>query len=71
MSNSKRENLIELSNRCITVWEIDSRVGFEKEVLENYYKYGKLVTIGCLLNSETQIKINRVVICFRKVPTVS
>lgn len=59
MSTTKDKNLIELSNRCITVWEIDSIVGFEKEVFDNYYKYGKLVTIGCLLNSETQIKISR------------
>ena len=59
MKSQSDESVIEISNRCVTVWELDSRSGFEKEIFENYFKYGKLVSIGCLLNSETKIKLGR------------
>ena len=59
MKNHSDESVIEISNRCVTVWEIDCRNGFEKEVFENYFKYGKLIAFGCLLNSDTNIKIGR------------
>lgn len=59
MKSHSDESVIEISNRCVTVWELDSRSGFEKEIFENYFKYGKLVSIGCLLNSETKIKLGR------------
>ncbi len=59
MKSHSDESVIEISNRCVTVWELDSRSGFEKEIFENYFKYGKLVSIGCLLNSETNIKLGR------------
>lgn len=59
MKNHSDESVLEISNRCVTIWELDTREGYEQQIFENYFKYGKLVALGCLLNNETKIKLGR------------
>lgn len=59
MDKHSDNSVLEISNRNVTIWELDARPGFEEEVFKNYFKYGKLVSIGCLLNQQTKIKFGR------------
>ncbi len=59
MTTQNDNTVLEISNRNVNIWELDSSPGYEEEVFKNYFKYGKLVTMGCLLNKETKIKFGR------------
>ncbi len=59
MSKQNDNSVLEISNRNVNIWELDASPGYEQEVFKNYFKYGKLVTMGCLLNQQTKIKFGR------------
>jgi len=59
MEKHNDNTVVEIVNKNVTIWELDARPGFEQDVFTNYFKYGKIVTMGCLLNKQTKIKFAR------------
>jgi hypothetical protein len=59
MEKHNDNTVLEINNKNVTIWELDAVPGFEQEVFNNYFKYGKLVSIGCLLNKQSKIKFSR------------
>lgn len=59
MEKPNDNTVVEIVNKNVTIWELDARPGYEQDVFTNYFKYGKLVTMGCLLNKQTKIKFSR------------
>lgn len=59
MEKPNDNTVVEIVNKNVTIWELDARPGYEQDVFTNYFKYGKLVTMGCLLNKQTKIKFAR------------
>ncbi len=40
MKNHSDDSVLEISNRCVTIWELDTREGYEQQIFENYFKAG-------------------------------